>query len=267
MVAVERIEPDTESWQKYYPNHIMRYDFAKNIINKDKVHFILDAACGVGYGTNYLSSFINGRIIGVDINNDALKIANDKFSSDGIEFIEDDCEQLYKLNEQESFSAIISFETFEHLRQPEKFLEKAYYLLQKGGVLIVSTPNKFVSSPNGKVNWEFHETEYTPGHFFQYFKKFNFKNISLYGQQLTSIGSFRKKHRHEMKELYKIISFNPFYRLGNLFKKVAGKKIPDIGFLEQEYLEDFEIVLFENVEKMEILKANGPFVQIVVATK
>lgn len=267
MVPIERIEPGTEEWSKYYPNHIMRYEFAKNIIHNNKNHFILDAACGVGYGTEYLSKEVAGKFIGVDISDHALKIANDKFASSSLSFVKDNCEELKNLPPDQLFSAIISFETFEHLRQPTKFLQRAYDLLEDGGQLIVSTPNRYISSPGDSVNWEFHENEYTPCQFFEYFKKLNFQTILVYGQQYTNIGNLRKEIRQEIKQLLQVISFNPFYRLGNFLKTITGRKMRRLDFLEQEYINDFEIVLYKDIEEMEKLNSNGPFVQIVIATK
>ena len=50
-MAIERIVPGTIEWEAFYANHICRYQFAKEQIEKTDAVHILDAACGTGYGS------------------------------------------------------------------------------------------------------------------------------------------------------------------------------------------------------------------------
>jgi hypothetical protein len=54
-MAIERIVPGTKEWDAFYANHIFRYQFAANILKEDSIAKLLDAACGVGYGSAFLA--------------------------------------------------------------------------------------------------------------------------------------------------------------------------------------------------------------------
>ena len=64
----ERLSINDQSILYGYAHHIQRYEFALNYCGHKRV---LDAGCGTGYGSYYLS--INGasEVIGVDIAADA----------------------------------------------------------------------------------------------------------------------------------------------------------------------------------------------------
>ena len=53
-----------------------------------------------------------------------------------------------------SFDSILAGELIEHLENPEKFVKEAYRILTKGGVLVLSTPNK-----KSLINRVFHSYE------------------------------------------------------------------------------------------------------------
>ena len=50
-MSFERIEPGTTEWEAFYANHIHRYRFGTEILRERRAEKVLDAACGVGYGT------------------------------------------------------------------------------------------------------------------------------------------------------------------------------------------------------------------------
>lgn len=260
-MAIERIVPGTLEWDAYYQNHISRYKFAvKNLKNKN-IETILDAACGVGYGSEYLSKEISGvKVIGVDRSDDALNIANQHFKNDRVNFINDDCHTLNAAASFGSFDAIVSFETLEHLPEPKRFLQSAYSKLEKGGSLIISTPNQLVSSPDGNLKWEYHEKEYKAKELLKILKEAGFADIELYGQRFTSLGKLRKQIRAELNILYS----NPFSRAGRWIQKVLKKRKFFAVLPEQQ--EDFEIVKY-NLTDLDSDGINGPFVLIAICKK
>jgi len=256
--GIERIVPDTKEWDAYYANHIYRYEFAAKKINNPKR--VLDAACGVGYGSKFLCEKLNAPVLGVDIDENSLSIARDRFKEVNVQFQKEDCEKLE--NVDGVFTHVISFETFEHLKYPEKFLEGAYILLELGGQLILSTPNASVTSPNRVVNWKFHEKEYLASEIIDMMQSAGFKHIQLYGQAYSELGLLKKAFRKELNRIH----HNPFIRLGKLIQKKL-RDIEDNYAVLPEEVEDFETQAFETPEECENLGEKGPFVLLVTAEK
>ena len=93
-----------------------RYKIALDQILKQKnKKRILDIACGVGYGTNYLAQHLPpSQFYGVDISNDALTIAKKEFKLENIDFILDDCTNPNSQIKEFQYDIIVSFETLEH---------------------------------------------------------------------------------------------------------------------------------------------------------
>ena len=260
-MAIERIVPGTKEWDAYYANHIIRYQFAVNQLQSKSGLNILDAACGVGYGSRFLADNLQGAsITAVDRSRDALVIANKQFATANIRFVEDDCHTLQAAAAFSGFDAIVSFETLEHLPQPTHFLNSCFKNLKTGGQLIVSTPNQLVSSPE-ELNWEYHEKEYTAAEFYGLLKESGFVNIRLFGQQFTMKGKIKNEIRADLNR----IGSNPLVRLGSwIQKKIKGHQFAP---MLKETIDDFEIVAFKNTEACDRLALQGPFVLIAIAEK
>lgn len=257
-MAIERIVPGTKEWESYYSNHIVRYKFAVEHITNPKR--ILDAACGVGYGTKYLVDFLNVPVIGVDINDEALEVASAKFKSQNTIFLKNDCERLDLV--EGKFSHVVSFETFEHLKKPVDFLRRVSEILEKGGNLILSTPNASVTSPDRKVDWKYHETEYTASELVEMVRQSGFKNIQLYGEKYTSIGLLRNEFRKELHRLH----HNPFVRFGKWIQNIVrGLKTNYAVLPERE--DDFYFKFYDNPKSCEMEGLDGPFVLMIVCEK
>ena len=261
-MAFERLLPGTIEWEMYYANHYSRYLFALKVLKDNNCKKVLDAATGVGYGANLLG--VNGipEIYAIDRNDEAIKIGNQQFKTEGINFIKDDCETFSEIQKYTPFDAVVSFETLEHLPNPSLFLQNCNAALIKGGTLILSTPNKLVSSPEGNTSWEFHEKEYTPAELKSLLSQSGFDEVEIFGQQLTPVGKLRKQFRAELNTLH----FNPFIKAGKWIQKnFRGVKIQRAILPEQK--EDFEIIQYPDINKINSLNSEGPFVLIAVATK
>lgn len=260
-MAIERLVPGTIEWESFYANHISRYSFAREHIDKDEFTNILDAACGVGYGSKFLSENPNFNVVGIDKSVEALKIAEKNFSNKNINFIEDDCETFSNSSLQKPFDIIVSFETLEHLKEPKLFLKNCFLNLKENGKLIISTPNKLVTSPDGKIEWKFHEKEYLPKELYELLVENGFSNIKIFGQQLTLIGKLKDQIRNELHK----INSNPFLRIGKKIQILFNRY--KLSALLPEYDEDFEIVLYENLDALTFQGKKGPFVLIAVCEK
>ncbi len=117
--------------------HLHRYSIAAKHLRNDMV--VLDVACGEGYGTYMLSKCVK-KAIGVDISNQAIEHAKNKYVADNLVFINSNALQIPL--ESNQFDTIISFETLEHLVEHDKLIEEYKRLLKSTGLLILSTPDK-----------------------------------------------------------------------------------------------------------------------------
>lgn len=259
-MSIERIVPGTNEWDLFYANHICRYAFAKEQIEKCEATNILDAACGVGYGSFFLAADEKLTLTAIDRSEEALDIANKNFSHKNTRFIVDDCHTLMAASAYGKYDAVVSFETLEHLPHPEKFVKSCFLNLKQGGKLIISTPNQFVSSPGG-LNWYFHEKEYTPVELIKFLSDAGFSQINIYGQQMTAIGKLREQVRSELNR----INSNPYMRLGRMIQRIIkDHKFPAVL---PEQRDDFEMKLYRNPQEIMALGLGGPFVLIATCTK
>ncbi|MCF6318850.1 MAG: class I SAM-dependent methyltransferase [Proteobacteria bacterium] len=147
----ERFTPECvrEIWYEHYH----RYAFAKNLVKEKN---ILDAACGEGYGSNLLSEYAV-EVTGLDIDNSSIEHAKKKYKRNNLTFVEGSCSQLPF--EDDSFDVVVSFETLEHLSEQKQMLKEFKRVLNKDGILIISTPDKkHYSDATGFVN-EYHVKE------------------------------------------------------------------------------------------------------------
>jgi cyclopropane fatty-acyl-phospholipid synthase-like methyltransferase len=232
-MGFERIVPGTKEWDAYHGNHLARYRFAVETLRLLAPAKILDAATGVGYGTNQLATSLNAKLVGVDRSDEALAVARSQFAHPSITFVKDDCHTLEEAAKHGPFDAVVSMETFEHLPKPMDFLASVRKVLKPGGTFLVSTPNKDEFSNAGE--WEFHEKEYTPAEFHQMLVEAGFQNIRLLGQRFTDRGRDREEIRAELNRIHQ----NPFMRLGRWMQRTFRGRTTETAILP-ERPEDFE---------------------------
>ena len=254
-MSFERIEPDTWEWDAFYANHIHRYRFAAQELTGGRCGRILDAACGVGYGTRHLAAALGTEVVGIDRDERALAIANSRFLASGVHFLADDCETLVAARRHAPFDAVVSFETLEHLKQPERFLRGVFEVLSPDGVTIVSVPNGDVHS---SADWEFHARDFHALDLQEILASAGFRHLRFYGQHLNALGRLREQVRAEVHRMRS----NPFFRVGVwLQERIRHHRLlPALP----EQLDDFEIVPSTPREIRE-QGTRGPFVIVAVA--
>ena len=138
--------------------HEARYALAKGLAVGKKV---LDIACGTGYGAYELSQAAES-VTGVDISEESIAFAKANYSRSNLTFIKASaCQPLFA---PANFDLITSFETIEHLEKNDrqKYLENLRSWLKPGGTLLLSTPNKRITSPwTQKPLNKYHILEFT----------------------------------------------------------------------------------------------------------
>lgn len=134
--------------------HIYRYKFACDYIRPgDRV---LDAACGLGYGSHIIAHQSKAKsVLGVDGSRFAIEYANATYVNESTKYMEGYLPDALSSYSDASFDIIISFETLEHVENPELVLNEFYRLLSPGGRLITSVPNDW-SDESGEDPNPFH---------------------------------------------------------------------------------------------------------------
>ncbi len=153
-------------------DHVLRYKFASKHLGGR----ILDAACGVGYGTKLLHD--NGhQVIGVDISPDAIAHAHRYFS--GPEYIQADITNYLP---DRTYTGIVSFETVEHLSNPLPVLRIFRSVCE--GLFMASVPNeKHYPFKAEDFDHEYpHQRHYLPEEFDDLMEEADFEVISRHCQ-------------------------------------------------------------------------------------
>jgi SAM-dependent methyltransferase len=127
--------------------HVARYQWAGGYIKPgDRV---LDAACGLGYGSHLLRSLTRAAsVTGIDASQSAIDYARACFPGNGGERVGRLPGALAGFADG-SFEVVVSFETLEHVAEPAALIAEYFRVLSPGGRLIVSVPNDW-SDDTGK---------------------------------------------------------------------------------------------------------------------
>lgn len=173
--GIDDAQLSMEHYQRYY-----------SVLPLVRGKAVLDAACGEGYGTAILSANA-AHVTGIDISMEAIAHAKENYSYlDSVDFIKASIAELPI--EDRSIDVVISFETIEHV--PEKiqrlFLNEIVRVLKKGGILIMSTPNKEVYSDRPSYHNEFHIKEFYREEFLAFLQT-KFSQVSLYDQFFETV--------------------------------------------------------------------------------
>lgn len=163
--------------------HLERYRFAKKFCNGLE---ILDIACGAGYGSVMLLKEGNAKsVLGIDYSIKNINYCRSKYKYDNLNFMQGD---ICNISINKQYDLIVCYETIEHVLQTNDALKCLYALLSKDGKLIISTPNRKITTPyllpNSPSMDGAHKREFTPEEFREIINNINFKVIAYYGQRL-----------------------------------------------------------------------------------
>ena len=135
--------------------HAERYRLAMAFARRGDA--ALDAACGLGYGSRLLFEGSGvARVTGVDVDAGAVAYAAQCYGIPGrVEYRQADATDLSFLGPH-SVDFVASFETLEHLLEPERFLAEVARVLRPAGRLVVSVPNRWVDETGRDPNPHHH---------------------------------------------------------------------------------------------------------------
>ena len=178
--------------------HLKRYEFALPWCRGAEV---LDAGCGVGYGSAFLSEAAE-RVVGVDRDEPAIAYARARYGGPNVEFQVGDVAALDLPDT--SFDAVCAFETIEHLDDAGAFVGEVARVLRPGGVFLVSTPraDETTTAPANP----FHRVELSRADFESLLRRF-FGEVELYGQRRLQTARHRLMQRADVLGLRKRLTF------------------------------------------------------------
>lgn len=172
----ERFIPEVKG--TIYLEHYHRYSAIRSIVQNKMV---LDIACGEGYGSHLLSANAQ-NVIGVDISEQTIKHAKEKYVNSNLSFKQGSASEMPI--EDNSIDVVVSFETIEHHNLHDEMMSEIRRVLKPNGTLIMSSPdkvnyNKTLPEPN-----KFHVKELNFSEFKSLINK-NFKHSEFFFQKLV----------------------------------------------------------------------------------
>jgi O-antigen biosynthesis protein len=121
--------------------HLARYWLAADLASGLTV---LDAGCGMGYGTEMIARAGASRVVGIDLAPEAIAAASERVGGVAEFQVGDVRDPPF---EREAFDLVVCFEVLEHLEDPEPALTALKDVLRDGGLMIASSPNRGVYPP------------------------------------------------------------------------------------------------------------------------
>jgi SAM-dependent methyltransferase len=147
--------------------HLARYNFVLPYVKNNSV---LDAACGSGYGSKKMAVEGGARVVfGVDVDPETVKYAQEEYC---VKASLCDLESQFPSGD---YDVIVSFETIEHLEDPDFFLSQ---VALHGKKFIFSIP---LDNPS-----KFHKQVYSLNQARELISKY-FQRVLWYSQTYTEI--------------------------------------------------------------------------------
>jgi len=223
----ERLVPERQHGELVHAEHLVRYRLAAQLACSRRA---LDAACGEGYGTAMLAAAGASEAVGVDIDQPTIAHAAARYP--GASFSVADVASLPF--EDGRFDLVVSFETIEHVPEPERALDELRRVLADDGLLLISTPNKH----RYLVENEFHEREFTHEEFVellsarfpvvQLLLKHNWNVSLILSAEVAADSGAERAHRVELR---KTAGIRPGEELYTLALCTVSGDVPSLGAL------------------------------------
>jgi len=153
----EELYRNLENINGYYPQFRSTFRLAYDIIKRIKPQTLLEVGSGNGAFLEYVQDIVP-EVTGNEYNKDAAEKCKER----GLKILTHNLDDI-----TETFDVICHHEVLEHIFDTEKFLQQTLVLLNKGGKLIIGTPD-----PEGIISITgTNELFFPPHHQFDFSKK------------------------------------------------------------------------------------------------
>lgn len=118
--------------------HLLFYQ--ESLKHIDSKHFVLDIACGSGWGSQLLANKAT-NVVGMDIDSIAVEYAKSNYDAKNLNFYLGSILNIPFLSD--TFDVVNSIETFEHVGHDsiDTLINECYRVLKNNGIFILSTPD------------------------------------------------------------------------------------------------------------------------------
>lgn len=184
-------------------------NFNRMIIDLCKDKDVLDVGCNYGYGSLLFKGY--RKYFGIDNNKNLIRYANGRFKRKNSSFKEEDAE---KMDINFKVDVILCLDVLEHLPHPEKFIKRSKITLRKGGILIISTPDRENAFNHLGRTPKYHISEMSFKELKSMLLKY-FKHIEFYSYDTQKEYNEKKVRRWEFIE--EIKKYIPYFILKYYF--------------------------------------------------
>jgi SAM-dependent methyltransferase len=213
----ERLVPGTMEWEVLEAEHRQRYEF---FAPRCQGRRVLDAACGVGYGSQLLAERGAAAVTGIDISAEAIQCARKQFAHPNVEFVTGDATRLAGMGRK--YDAAVSFETIEHLADPESLIRDVRRVLTPSGFFVCSTPNRDYERRSGAGN-PYHLCEWSYPEFHAAFSR-HFEIEGCFHQSPSPAYLRHLELLSEIEGIQKKLRFSVAFRVESTLRRVLGKE-------------------------------------------
>jgi len=180
---------------------------------------VLEVACGSGQGLGYLAKKAKS-VIGGDCDDKLVKSAESNYEG-RIKIFKLDAHKLPFDNG--AFDVIILYEALYYLQNPEKFVNEAYRVLRKDGLVIIGTVNKDWSGYNPSP---FSYKYYAAPEMNELLKNGGFSKIEFYGDCPSESKTLKDRVVSLIKKIAVALHLIPKTMKGKeLFKRIFVGKL------------------------------------------
>jgi SAM-dependent methyltransferase len=155
----ERLDPESaRTSQEQVTVALHRFAYVVAAEYAEGAGRLLDVGFGDGYGSTIVGPVV-GRYVGVEIREDVVAHAVDRYGAPSTEFLLYDGVSLPF--DAASFDVTLSFQVIEHVDDSRRFLLEARRVTRPGGLVLITTPNRAHRVRDGERPWNrYHVREY-----------------------------------------------------------------------------------------------------------
>ncbi len=190
MITGERVSTSTGGFNPTFQRHVAAYRLCAPLLGPGRV---LDLGCGTGHSHHELAPRVS---VGVDVD-PAVLAGQDR---------ETVCADMRRLPfADRSFQSVISVQSIEHVRDPERVLREVTRVLDHQGRAVFVTPNRLTFGVGTEIIDPYHYVEYDAGQLRALCGAF-FANVEILG--LHGSGRYQALVSAERRELARLLALD-----------------------------------------------------------